>query len=146
MFGLERRFRCTSPGRHFPGWLREAGLRGRGSVITTARFQAVHDGGGDAPRGYGYGYGCGGGAGGGGEDGVVGNGEEGETEAMAMAMMARSELRTVVGRMLWQEVWGAFVAADRWWWDVPEIVDECVRLGTYWEYSVITACKESGEG
>ncbi|ROW06090.1 hypothetical protein VMCG_04546 [Cytospora schulzeri] len=52
-------------------------------------------------------------------------------------------LRTVVGRMLWQDVWGPFVTADRWWWDVPEIVDECISLETHWEYSIIMACKEA---
>lgn len=117
-FNLEQQFRCTNPSRNFPAWLQEAGLRARGSVITTARFQAVA-----GPQG--------GGGGGGGE---------GEEEADAAA---RRELRTVVGRMLWQDIWGAFVTADRWWWDVPEIVDECASLGTHWEYSIIKACKES---
>lgn len=53
------------------------------------------------------------------------------------------ELRTVVGRMLWREIWGSFVGADKWWWEVPAIVDECARRETFWELRVIAACKES---
>lgn len=54
-----------------------------------------------------------------------------------------SELRAVVGRMLWREIWGSFVGADKWWWEVPAIVDECAGRGTFWELRVIAACKES---
>ncbi|KUI71732.1 hypothetical protein VM1G_06698 [Cytospora mali] len=114
-FNLEQQFRCTNPSRNFPVWLQEARLRARGSVITTTRFQAVSE-----------------------ADG--GGGGSGSEES---DMEARRELRTVVGRMLWQDIWGAFVTADRWWWDVPEIVDECVGMDTHWEYSIIMACKES---
>lgn len=51
------------------------------------------------------------------------------------------ELRCTAGRLLWQQVWGPFVLGGEWWWDVPEIVDECRERGTFWEYSVIAACK-----
>ena len=44
--------------------------------------------------------------------------------------------------MLWQEVWGRFVRADRWWWDDEDIVKECIKYGTYWQYSHIVAVKE----
>ncbi|KAI0124375.1 hypothetical protein BJ170DRAFT_586116 [Xylariales sp. AK1849] len=52
------------------------------------------------------------------------------------------ELRCLVMRMLWQEVWGSFVHADRWWWEEEEIIQECIELGTYWKYSHIVAVKE----
>lgn len=55
----------------------------------------------------------------------------------------RKELRCEVSRMLWQEIWGSFVHADRWWWDEEDIVQECLELGTFWQYSHIVAVKES---
>ncbi|KAI8627712.1 hypothetical protein F5Y19DRAFT_162845 [Xylariaceae sp. FL1651] len=54
----------------------------------------------------------------------------------------RTELRCLVTRMLWQEVWGGFVHASRWWWEEEEIVKECVELDTHWQYSHIVAVKE----
>ncbi|KAI1111758.1 hypothetical protein F5Y14DRAFT_464342 [Nemania sp. NC0429] len=53
----------------------------------------------------------------------------------------KTELRCLVNRMLWQEVWGKFVTASRWWWEEEEIVQECEALGTYWQYSHIIAVK-----
>ncbi|KAK2602700.1 hypothetical protein N8I77_009209 [Diaporthe amygdali] len=121
IFNLEQQFRCTNPSRNFPVWLQEAGLRAKGSVITTTRFQAIPQGHADD-------------SGDGGSEGR----NSGEFEVATM-----KELRAVVGRMLWREIWGSFVGADRWWWEVPEIVDECINRETHWEYSVIAACKES---
>ncbi|OTB05235.1 hypothetical protein M426DRAFT_10834 [Hypoxylon sp. CI-4A] len=54
---------------------------------------------------------------------------------------AESELRCLLARMLWQEVWGKFVHADRWWWEDEEIVKECMERGTYWQYSHVVAVK-----
>ncbi|KAK1783455.1 hypothetical protein QBC45DRAFT_462130 [Copromyces sp. CBS 386.78] len=53
----------------------------------------------------------------------------------------QAELRSVVGRMLWQEVWGKMVTGDDNWWDDPECVEECSRLGTFFEFSRIAAVK-----
>lgn len=122
IFNLEQQFRCTNPSRNFPVWLQEAGLRAKGSIITTTRFQAI------IPQGERSGSSGSG----------SGSGNLGDSEMATMR-----ELRTVVGRMLWREVWGPFVGADRWWWEIPKIVDECLKMETYWEYSVIAACKES---
>lgn len=120
IFNLEQQFRCTNPSRNFPVWLLEANMRAKGSVITTARFQAVftedYEGDGDGSS----------------------SGSGSVFEAATMR-----ELRTTVGRMLWREVWGPFVGADSWWWEVPKIVEECLSMDTCWEYSVIAACKES---
>ncbi|KAI1462449.1 hypothetical protein F4805DRAFT_474387 [Annulohypoxylon moriforme] len=52
-----------------------------------------------------------------------------------------SELRCLIARMLWQEIWGKFVHADRWWWEEEDIVQECIERGTYWQYSHIVAVK-----
>ncbi|KAJ2979563.1 hypothetical protein NUW58_g7170 [Xylaria curta] len=56
-------------------------------------------------------------------------------------MDAKTKLRCVASRLLWQEVWGKFVNASRWWWEEEEILQECVELGTYWQYSHIIAVK-----
>ncbi|KAH7032856.1 uncharacterized protein B0I36DRAFT_320178 [Microdochium trichocladiopsis] len=55
----------------------------------------------------------------------------------------KEELRCLTARMLWQDVWGPFVKAERWWWDDHAIVQECVEFGTRWEYSHIIAVKET---
>ncbi|KAI1771834.1 hypothetical protein F4818DRAFT_454338 [Hypoxylon cercidicola] len=52
-----------------------------------------------------------------------------------------SELRCLVARMLWQEIWGKYVHADRWWWEEEDIIQECIEKGTYWQYSHIVAVK-----
>ncbi|KAL7625552.1 hypothetical protein AAE478_004772 [Parahypoxylon ruwenzoriense] len=54
---------------------------------------------------------------------------------------AESELRCLIARMLWQEIWGKHVHADRWWWEEEDIVQECIERGTYWQYSHIVAVK-----
>jgi len=54
----------------------------------------------------------------------------------------KTELRCLVTRLLWQEVWGGFVHASRWWWEEEDIVQECIDLGTHWQYSHIIAVKE----
>ncbi|KAI0472154.1 hypothetical protein GGR56DRAFT_682584 [Xylariaceae sp. FL0804] len=59
------------------------------------------------------------------------------------ATMVKTELRCLVTRMLWQEVWGSFVQADRWWWEEEDIIEECTAMNTYWQYSHIIAVKES---
>ncbi|KAI1505874.1 hypothetical protein F5X99DRAFT_173586 [Biscogniauxia marginata] len=55
---------------------------------------------------------------------------------------AKAEVRCLTARMLWQEIWGSFVHADRWWWDEEEIVQECIELETHWNYLHIIAVKE----
>jgi hypothetical protein len=115
LLNLERQFRCMNPSKLFPLWLHDASLRGEGSTITTVKFQAVPD-----------------------KSQVV----EGADEQAIAERETRLELRSLVGRMLWMEVWGAFIAAEQWWWEDTECVQECIRLGTYWEYNLIEAVKE----
>ncbi|ORY71782.1 uncharacterized protein BCR38DRAFT_462819 [Pseudomassariella vexata] len=52
------------------------------------------------------------------------------------------ELNCLVMKMLWQEVWGPFVHAKKWWWEEPEITKECAEFGTYWAYSHIIAVRD----
>lgn len=65
-------------------------------------------------------------------------GREGEDEAER----TKHELKSVVGRMLWKEMWGGYVEGERWWWEDESVVEECERMGTCWEYAVIEGVKE----
>jgi hypothetical protein len=51
------------------------------------------------------------------------------------------ELSTEVGRQVWMELWGGFIKTEQWWWEDLDIVEECERLGTVWEYLTINAIK-----
>jgi len=117
LINMENQFRCITPSKLFPVWLGDAGLRGVGSSITTSRFVAV-------PPGFGS--------------------REPNNDPTRAERTVKNELRTVTGRMLWLEVWGQFVKAPHWWWEDLECVEECVEMGTYWEYSLIDSVKEQG--
>ncbi len=135
LLDLQRNFRCTSPSQLFPSWLAEAQLRGAGSLLSIVKFMAVHS----APQKENSsgvansGAHCG---------GSCGSSSPTKSPTKTSDREAKMELRSVVGRMLWAEVWGQFVAADKWWWDDAECVEECRRLGTFWEYRIIEAVKE----
>ncbi|KAF6842533.1 hypothetical protein CMUS01_03000 [Colletotrichum musicola] len=117
IFNLERNFRCMNPSKLFPLWLADASLRAEGSTITTVKFFAVPPT--DKP-------------------------DTATTDAEQLAERAiKQELRSLVGRLLWKEVWGQYITADKWWWEHADIADECDQLKTAWEYSVIEAVKES---
>ncbi|GKT48879.1 uncharacterized protein ColSpa_09060 [Colletotrichum spaethianum] len=115
IFNLEKNFRCMNPSKLFPLWLADASLRGEGSTITTVKFCAMPP---------------------------IDRPDTATTDTESLADRAvKQELRSMVGRMLWREVWGQFVTADQWWWEQPEIVAECEQLQTAWEYSIIEAVK-----
>ncbi|KAJ3940149.1 uncharacterized protein N0V96_010160 [Colletotrichum fioriniae] len=117
IFNLEKNFRCMNPSKLFPLWLADASLRAEGSTITTVRFSAIPPT--DRP-------------------------DTATTDAEVLADKAvKQELRSIVGRMLWREVWGQYITADQWWWEIPKIVEECEQLKTAWEYSIIEAVKEA---
>jgi hypothetical protein len=54
----------------------------------------------------------------------------------------REELKAVVGRMLWKEIWGGFIKGVKWWWEDEQIVEECTKMRTLWEYLIIEAVKQ----
>jgi len=115
LLNVERQFRCMNPSKLFPIWLADARLHAEGSAIASFRFQVAN-----RPI------------------------EEGDRAGVSRdEERVRVELRSTVGRTLWKEVWGSFVNGDSWWWEERDIVDECLRLGTYWEYSIIEAVKEA---
>ena len=128
--GLERRFKCINPCRLFPGWLADAGLRAEGSFITPLRFLATVEKGDEQGK-------LGGGNGIGAALGV-----KEEKVNRAKEDIIKMELKTILGRMLWKEMWGGFVEGERWWWDDRRIIEECARLGTAWEGGVIEAVKD----
>lgn len=122
IFNLELQFRCNHPSRMFPVWLQDANLRANGSIITTTRFQAI-------PQGRDYDSDM---------SARTKDSAEGELEI-------KKELRSIAGRLLWQEIWGSFVTGEQWWWEDAKIVEECIEMETYWEYSIIAACKQEQE-
>lgn len=117
VFNLEKSFRCMNPSKLFPLWLADASLRAEGSTITTVKFSAIPLT--DKP------------------DAATTDNEQPADRAI------KQELRSMVGRMLWKEVWGRYITADRWWWEHADIIEECERLNTAWEYSIIEAVKEA---
>ncbi|KPM43557.1 hypothetical protein AK830_g2990 [Neonectria ditissima] len=120
LLNLEKNFRCMNPSKLFPGWLGEASLRGRGSTMTSAKFYAV-------PTSVRY--------------------PDGDSDPFVdqarIDEAVRAEVRSLVGRMLWMEVWGAYVTADKWWWEDEGCVEECLELATFWEYKIIEGVKDS---
>lgn len=77
-------------------------------------------------------------------------------------LRVKAELRCLVGRMLWRDVWGPYVSPcvgdndpeDKgidgngkdevsWWWDDEACMAECLQLGTFWEYHTIEAVRGS---
>ena len=115
LLNLEKSFRCQQPSRLFPLWLADAHLRGDGSTITMVKFMATtaQD-----------------------EPGCLGMNDMADD-----ASAIRTQLRSLVGRMLWLDAWGQYVHATKWWWEDPDIMDECSRLGTFWEFHLIEAVK-----
>ncbi|KAM5356409.1 hypothetical protein ACJ41O_003055 [Fusarium nematophilum] len=120
LINLERQFRCVNPSRLFPDWLGDASLRGKGSVLTTSKFYAVPESVCAAADE---------------SDPFIDKRERPEREVKA-------ELRSLVGRMLWMEVWGEYVTGGKWWWEDDGCVEECLELGTFWEYSMIEGVKD----
>ncbi|KAK0739690.1 hypothetical protein B0T21DRAFT_410022 [Apiosordaria backusii] len=118
---LEAEFRCVTPSRVFPRWLEAAKLSGPNSVTTKSKFQAI-------PPSQSHN-----------DDG---KGKAKEIDSQDQESLVMGDLRSVVGRMLWQEVWGKNVRGAAWWWQIPECVEECIQLGTYWEYSIMEAIKD----
>ena len=118
---LEEAHRCAHPTRLFSRWLGQASLRGPGSAVMAAKFFAM-------PQ-------------------SVSLDRRVDPDAGAEAVRAlretKAELRALVGRMLWCEVWGRFVTADKMWWDDPVCVKECLDMGTFWQYHIIEAVKEA---
>ncbi|TQV99179.1 hypothetical protein IF1G_01394 [Cordyceps javanica] len=118
---LERKSLCLEPSRLFPKLLGDAGLRGRGSRRTTVKFFALQENARGLDRN---------------------RDPDPSIEQLSQEQHDKAELRSLVGRMFWVEVWGQHVTpVNTWWWDDPECVAECRELGTFWEYHIIDSVK-----
>ncbi|KAK2674937.1 hypothetical protein RAB80_009921 [Fusarium oxysporum f. sp. vasinfectum] len=116
LFNLEASFRCTSPSKLLPLWLNSASLRVDPDCIETTPFFAI-------PL----------------DNTQLQYVREGHISEEGL----RQELRNLVGRMLWMEVWREYIVAERWWWEDPEILQECIQHRTTWEWKLIEAVKET---
>jgi len=115
---LRRQSRCSSPSTALPQWLGEASLRAAGSTLTTTKFYATPD-----------------------NVRLQQRDPDPAIEQLRTEKKTKAELRSLVGRLLWKEVWGRHVTTDSWWWDDSDCMEECLELGTFWEYHLIEAVK-----
>ncbi|KAF4949482.1 hypothetical protein FSARC_13466 [Fusarium sarcochroum] len=116
LFNLEANFRCTTPSKLLPLWLNNASLRVDPTMIEAIPFFAI-------PL----------------ENNQLQYVKDGRLPEEGL----KQELRNLVGRMLWMEVWREYIIADYWWWEDPEILQECIELNTTWEWRLIEAVKEA---
>jgi hypothetical protein len=72
-----------------------------------------------------------------------GNGNDLEKTEETRESATRRQLKSVVGRMIWKEIWGPFVEGGKWWWEDEAVVEECERMQTTWEYAIIEAVKQN---
>ncbi|KAH8127834.1 hypothetical protein FP744_10000882 [Trichoderma asperellum] len=114
---LAKHGKCMSPSTAFPHLLAQACLRGDGSILTTTKFYAM-------------------------PSSAISRDQDAAKDSVQMENEAKAQVRSLVGRMLWVEVWGSYVTCNRWWWDDPECVAECLELGTLWEYHAVKGVKE----
>ncbi|CAK7220684.1 hypothetical protein SBRCBS47491_004271 [Sporothrix bragantina] len=154
MLNLERLFRCTSPTRLFPTWLRDAHFQVGTEAKVVCEFPAVfkdeEEGdvvaapvtvtkeeetvldapSADSPT-----------------DISLGSAAQAIQAALQAAKEAETKrkqerLQSLVGQKLWQETWGPYVTAAKWWWEDEACREECLRLETVWEYHIIDAVKK----
>jgi hypothetical protein len=133
LLNLEKQFRCTSPGRLLPIWMREAGFAipslagtsatdeaamAKGARVTRMSFSAVKQG----------------------------KEESGDDDDNGNAEAREGELKTLAGCMLWREMWGGFAETRSWWWEDAAVLDECRSYGTRWDCALVRAVKERSSG
>ncbi|CAK7270009.1 hypothetical protein SEPCBS57363_003888 [Sporothrix epigloea] len=155
LLNLERLFRCTSPTRLFPTWLRDAHFQVGTDAKVVCTFPAIFDNENardftaaatatlepnkaavstiNSPS----------------KDSQESTVPIIETERAAEVANSQKEtlqkeqrLQSLVGQKLWQETWGPYVTAARWWWEDEACREECLRLQTVWEYHIIDAVKK----
>ncbi|KAG8675975.1 hypothetical protein FPOAC2_02057 [Fusarium poae] len=119
LINLERHFRCTNPSKLFPDWMGDAGLRGQGSTLTTSKFYAV-------------------------SASIRSQVDDSDpfVDKAPSEREIKAEVRSIIGRLLWMEVWGNFVTGEKWWWEDEGCVNECLQLGTVWDYHVIEGVRQ----
>jgi hypothetical protein len=58
---------------------------------------------------------------------------------------AVAQVGVLVGRALWKDTWGAHVHEEydeNWWWDNPDVVEECREWKTVWDVGTLYVVKE----
>ncbi|CAK7238493.1 hypothetical protein SEUCBS140593_010744 [Sporothrix eucalyptigena] len=146
MLNLERLFRCTSPTRLFPTWLRDAHFQVGTEAKVVCEFKAIFKD--DEGKGQQV------------MDALATAVAEEEIplpaavtqsaqatqktpeEQAVETLRKQKRLQSLVGQKLWQETWGSYVTAARWWWEDEACREECLRLGTVWEYHIVDAVKK----
>jgi hypothetical protein len=116
LFNLEASFCCTNPSRLFPIWLRNASLEIEAGTNSISRFSAVSSS----------------------EEQLAFK----ETNNVHEELIDQ-QLRNILGRMAWMEIWKDYIITDSWWWEDPRIIDECITMQTVWELHEIKACRGS---
>ena len=156
LLNLERLFRCTSPTRLFPTWLRDAHFQVGTDAKVVCTFPAIFESDNvqdataaatatatlnsskvavsaiNSPK-----------------DSQESTNPTVETEratdianSQKETQQKKQRLQSLVGQKLWQEMWGPYVTAARWWWEDEACREECLRLQTVWEYHIIDAVKK----
>ncbi|KAG5968203.1 hypothetical protein E4U57_007150 [Claviceps arundinis] len=118
VLNIRQQSRSINPSLILPDLLSKASLRATGSVLTTTQFYAN-------PQNIGR----------------HGAELDGTARSVNEDKELRAELRSIAGRILWKEVWGQFVTSDTWWWEEADCMQECLELGTFWEYHFVQAVK-----
>jgi hypothetical protein len=128
LLSLEAEFKCTRPVMLVPRWLRETGFISLSSSSIAGHATALVD------------------------DRKAGQGIMKCLRLPAVATNPHTSHRDIVGqvgvlvtRALWIDAWGPYVYEDGkepWWWDNPEIVEECREYNTSWDVSMMYVMKE----
>jgi hypothetical protein len=128
LLGLEQDFKCQRPVILVPKWARDAGF-----VPLVLKD--------DADKGN--------------TSGEQQNGNLGLARCLRLPAAASDsshnhrdvvgQVGVLVSRALWKDAWGANVSDDyneHWWWENPEIVDECREWNTTWDVGTLFVTKE----
>ncbi|EFX01130.1 hypothetical protein CMQ_6072 [Grosmannia clavigera kw1407] len=135
LINLERQFRCVNPTTQFLPWLRDAHFQlGEGDKVVSRFPAALPDVSGDSSISREV------------SSVKLGNGkgkEKADKNEQGTNDRQLRLLHNIVGQKLWQDIWGSYVTADRWWWEDALCREECLRLETAWEYHILGAVKKS---
>lgn len=129
LLGLEREFRCQRPVMMVPRWAAEAGFQPLpfkkevdAQGLKTPRSSLSRMGVARSLR----------------LPAATQEKEPGSRDIVA-------QVGVLVGRALWKDAWGPFVHEDyeeHWWWDNPDVVEECREWKTVWDVGTLYVVKE----
>lgn len=127
LLSLEAEFRCTRPLMLVPRWARDAGLL----PLSADTIRSLDM--------------C---------DPVVAPDQQGTMQCLRLPAVASvpystqrdipGQVGVLVSRALWKDAWGPYVCDDHenhWWWESPEIVEECREYATAWDVGIMIMMK-----